>query len=126
MICKGQQGLDQDGLYRRRKHTTMVECSQERKQNPRIHNTLTKTGWNHVDKVFPRCIIELDEHHHQVTNAHEHGPSPHQVRQLAPAGHDNAGDEPTNRCSQGGNGQSRSSLRGGFQQDNLKKKRQSE
>ena len=78
----------------------MVELSKEGEKNSRVHDTLAETGRDDVGKVLPRCVIELDEHDHQVAEAHEQGSSTYEVRKLPPTRHDNARNKPSNWSGQ--------------------------
>jgi hypothetical protein len=51
--------------------TSVVKCSEKRKQDSGVDDPLPKTGWNHVGEVFPLSIVELDRHHEQISNAHQ-------------------------------------------------------
>lgn len=64
---------------RKMAHTVVSKSSQEGKQNGRINNALSQVGGNHINKVLPLGIVELDCHDEKISHKHQSCTNAHQM-----------------------------------------------
>lgn len=105
--------------------TGMIERCEEREQNTRVDDPLPEVCRDHVGKVLPLGIVELQEHNQKIPDTHQGSTRPHKIGELAPTRHDDAGDEATQGSGQAWDCQTSSRFARRVEQNDLKQKRKS-
>ena len=97
----------------------MFKRSKPRKQDTRVHDTLTQIGGEDVEKVLPARVLKSQRRDKGVAKDHQERSNAHKCDELSPSRHDDAGDETADGRCEGGDGESGACFGGRVEEDDL-------